>query len=187
MYTIGQLARRFALSRSTLLYYDEIGLLSPSARSSSNYRLYSDDDLRRMERIHTYRQAGLPLESIAALLQDGGDSISVVLEEHLRRLSLEIDKLRHQQRLIAELSEAARLTVEPRSLTKGQWVTLLASSGMSEEGMRKWHAEFEKNFPDAHQDFLASLGIPAEEIAAIRKLSGEDISTVEPPAHTRNR
>ena len=32
------------------LYYDDIGLFSPSARSASNYRLYSDEDVRRMER-----------------------------------------------------------------------------------------------------------------------------------------
>ncbi len=40
MITIGRLARRFGLSRSTLLYYDSIGLLSPSTRSAKDYRLY---------------------------------------------------------------------------------------------------------------------------------------------------
>ena len=51
MLTISQLARRFGLSRSTLLYYDSIGLLSPSARSDANYRLYSRNDIERMERV----------------------------------------------------------------------------------------------------------------------------------------
>jgi hypothetical protein len=37
--------------------------------------------------------------------------------------------------------------------------------------MRKWHAEFEKNLPEAHQDFLESLGVPEDEITMIRKLS----------------
>ena len=71
MLTIGQLARRFELSRSTLLYYDSIGLLSPSGRSRANYRLYSDDDVRRMEAIAGYRRAGLPLADIARLLEPG--------------------------------------------------------------------------------------------------------------------
>jgi len=39
-YPDSQLAGRFGLSRSTLLYYDSIGLLSPSERTASNYRLY---------------------------------------------------------------------------------------------------------------------------------------------------
>jgi hypothetical protein len=45
MLTIGRLAERFGLSRSTLLYYDSIELLSPSARSDANYRLYSLESL----------------------------------------------------------------------------------------------------------------------------------------------
>lgn len=171
MYTVGQLAKLFGLSRSTLLYYDEIGVLSPSARSASNYRLYSDDDVRRMERITVYREAGLPLETISRILRDGGDSVPGVLERHLQKLSREIARLRHQQHLIGELLGNVQLLRGSRSLTKEQWVALLASTGMSEDGMCKWHAEFEKNFPDAHQDFLESLGIPEEEITMIRKYS----------------
>jgi len=47
MYRIRELAGLFGLSRSTLLYYDRIGLLSPSARSESGYRLYSAADRER--------------------------------------------------------------------------------------------------------------------------------------------
>jgi DNA-binding transcriptional MerR regulator len=175
MYTVGQLAKLFGLSRSTLLYYDEIGVLSPSARSASNYRLYSDDDARRMERIKVYREAGLSLEVISRLLRDDSDSVPAVLEHHLQELSREIAKLRHQQHLMGELLGNAQLLRGSRSLTKKQWVALLASTGMTEDGMCKWHAEFEKNFPEAHQDFLESLGIPEEEITMIRKFSAGEM------------
>ena len=70
-YTIGALIKRFKLSRSTLLYYDKIGLLTPSARSDAGYRLYTDNDLKRMEQIALYKEAGLALEAIAQLL--GGE------------------------------------------------------------------------------------------------------------------
>lgn len=46
MYHISQLAQQFGLSRSTLLYYDRIGLLSPSARSEAGYRQYSPANLK---------------------------------------------------------------------------------------------------------------------------------------------
>ena len=62
------MAKRFGLSRSTLLYYDSIGLLSPSERSDSNYRLYSGADVERMELIDVYRRAGLPLVDISRVL-----------------------------------------------------------------------------------------------------------------------
>lgn len=171
MHTVGQLSKRFGLSRSTLLYYDRIGLLSPSGRSIANYRLYSDGDLRRMERICIYRDAGLPLDVIIRLLHDGGDSVSDVLERHLQKLNQEIARLRHQQHVIARLLGDAQVLQGSRSLTKEQWVALLASTGLDEEGMRKWHVEFERSFPEAHQDFLESLGIPKEEIVLIREYS----------------
>lgn len=175
MYTVGQLAKLFGLSRSTLLYYDEIGILSPSVRSAANYRLYSEDDAGRMERIKVYREAGLPLEAIRSLLRDGNDSVPALLEQHLHELSREIAKLRQQQHLIGELLGSSQVLQGSCSLTKEQWVTLLASSGMTEDGMWKWHAEFEKNFPEAHQDFLESLGITGEEITRIRKHSAAKI------------
>lgn len=172
MYTVGKFAKLFGLSRSTLLYYDEIGILSPSARSASNYRLYSDDDVRRMERINIYRGAGLPLDAIRKLLGEERDAAPGVLERHLQKLSREIARLREQQHLIGALLGNAQILRQSRSLTKDQWVALLAATGMSEDDMLKWHAEFEKNFPEAHQDFLESLGISKDEIAMIRKLSG---------------
>lgn len=171
MYTVGQLAKSFGLSRSTLLYYDEIGLLSPSARSASNYRLYSENDVRRMERISIYREAGLPLEAISKLLQDESESVYAVLERHLMKLNQEIAGLRRQQHVLANLLGDAQVLQGSRSVSKEQWVAMLASAGMSEDEMRKWHSEFERNFPEAHQDFLESLGIAEEEIAMIRKLS----------------
>jgi DNA-binding transcriptional MerR regulator len=54
VYTIGRIARIFGLSRSTLLYYDSIGLLTPTGRSDAGYRLYSEDDRKRLERINDY-------------------------------------------------------------------------------------------------------------------------------------
>jgi DNA-binding transcriptional MerR regulator len=43
-YSISKLARAFGLSRSTLLYYDRIGLLAASGRTGSGYRCYSEKD-----------------------------------------------------------------------------------------------------------------------------------------------
>lgn len=171
MYTVGQLGKLIGLSRSALLYYDEIGLLSPSARSSSGYRLYSEGDVQRMERIMIYRDAGLSLDVIGKLLQADEESAPVVLERHLLRVNEEIARLRQQQHVIAQLLGDAQVLRKSRSMTKAHWIALLASTGLNEEGMLKWHMEFEKMSPDAHQDFLESLGIPPEEIALIRQLS----------------
>ena len=174
MLTISQLARRFGLSRATLLYYDRIGLLSPSERSRSNYRLYSEEDLRRMERIHTYRQAGLPLADIAEVLAaEGNDQPGELLHARLEQLNREIGTLRRQQRKIVELLQNHRSLSRARCLDKEGWVEILRASGLSDDDMMRWHAEFERLAPEGHADFLASLGLDEGEIDRIRRHSRE--------------
>jgi DNA-binding transcriptional MerR regulator len=174
MLTIGQLARRFGLSRSTLLYYDSIGLLSPSGRSPANYRLYSEADVERMELVDVYRRAGVPLADIARVLSSGGDAMNEVLEDRLRSLNEEIGKLRRQQKLIVELSRRRLSRGESRYLDKEGWVAILRAAGLSDDDMQRWHVEFERLSPGAHQDFLESLDIPLDEIARIRRWSQGD-------------
>jgi MerR family transcriptional regulator, thiopeptide resistance regulator len=64
----------------TLHHYDEIGLLTPSERSRAGYRLYTDEDLTRLQQIVVYRRLEMPLEEIATLLDSDEDAVS-----HLRR------------------------------------------------------------------------------------------------------
>ncbi len=58
------------VSVRALHHYDEIGLLRPSARSASEYRLYDDDDLLRLQQILIGRELGMSLEDIKQSLDD---------------------------------------------------------------------------------------------------------------------
>lgn len=171
MYTIGQLAKRFGLSRSTLLYYDSIDLLPASGRSTSGYRLYTEQAVQRMTQIQTYRDAGLPLETIRTLLASGTDEPTAVLERQLQELNSEISRLRQQQQVIVRLLNSASALTNSRTMSKQRWVEMLRAAGLDETGMWKWHREFEQRSPEAHQDFLESLGIDGAEIATIRQRS----------------
>ena len=177
MFTIGQLAKKYGLSRSTLLYYDSIGLLSPSGRSESNYRLYSRQDLERMERIRLFRSAGLPLEAIGTLLDKSGSGqgsgLDRTLEQRLQVINGEIQALRNQQKVILKILETEDLQPSTRVINKETWVALLRAAGLDEAGMKTWHVEFESTSPEGHQDFLESLGIPPSEVAEIRAWSRE--------------
>ena len=171
MLTIGQVAKKYSLSRSTLIYYDSIGVLTPSGRSESNYRLYSEDDLKKMDRIQLFRSTGLSLESIELLLQTQSSELSSTLESRLFAINNEIEKLRDQQKVILKILENEILEENARIITKEVWVSILKAAGLDESGMKTWHVEFEKTSPDAHQDFLESIGIEKDEIAAIRDWS----------------
>ena len=67
--TVGQVAERFDVTVRTLHHYDEIGLLVPSDRSAAGYRLYTEDDLVRLQHVVVYRRLGFALEEVALLLE----------------------------------------------------------------------------------------------------------------------
>ncbi len=173
MMTITRLARQFGLSRATLLYYDRIGLLRPQGRSAAGYRLYTDADVQRLEQIRLYREAGLDLEAVRQLLGAPGDATRPVLEARLAQLNAEMHALRRQQRMLLGLLRAGGTPPPARIMDKQRWVALLRAAGMGEAEMARWHIEFERTAPEAHADFLESLGLEAAEVAAIRSWSRE--------------
>ena len=87
---VGELAKHTGLTVRTLHHYDEIGLLKPSGRSDSGYRLYSRADVARLHGIQALRHLGLALGDIAAMLQDGGTPPGLIIEQQIRSLDREI-------------------------------------------------------------------------------------------------
>ena len=59
---------------------------------------------------------------------------------------------------------------------KEQWVELFREIGLGEPTMQRWHAAFEKRWPESHQSFMDWLGIPQSEIEKIRETSRESWS-----------
>lgn len=167
-YTVGKLAQRFGLSRSTLLYYDSIGLLRPSRRAKGDYRRYGPEDARRLEQICLYRRTGLSLADIARVLESPGGRLAELLERRLVELNQDIGRLREQQRFILGILKNPALAEKVGVMDRQTWVELLEASGFSLEDMMRWHLEFERLAPDKHHRFLEFLGIPPEEIEMIR-------------------
>jgi MerR family transcriptional regulator, thiopeptide resistance regulator len=175
MYTVTQLARRCGLSRTALLYYESIGLMHPPQRSDGNYRLYGEADAQRLEQIRAYREAGLTLDDIRAILNArtdrAGRNAAGVLERRLMELDAEISTLRGHQRAILKLLEHDALRKGNKMVTKEKWVSIMKGCGFTEEQMNRWHTEFERAAPVEHQEFLEFLHIPVAEIASIREWS----------------
>lgn len=92
-YTVQRLARLAGVSARTLRYYDQIGLLCPRRQSSSGYRLYGGEEVDRLQQILFYRELGMPLEEIAALLDDPAFDPLDALRRHQRGLRERRDRL----------------------------------------------------------------------------------------------
>ncbi len=166
MLTVSKLARLCGLSRTTVLYYESIGLLTPARRGSGRYRVYSETDLARLRDICTWRNAGLKLDDILAILIRPESGVSEVLKRRLMELEAEIETRRKQQKSILLL-----LREKETFMTKEKWTSIMSAAGLSDEDMRRWHSAFESAAPEDHREFLEYLHIPGSEIDRIREWS----------------
>jgi DNA-binding transcriptional MerR regulator len=99
-YRVGELAQKTGVSVRTLHHYDQIGLLSPSRRTASGHRLYSEAAISTLLRVRSLVQLGFTLEEIKARLRDKDWSPERVLSLHLDKLRQQIaDSQRLCQRL----------------------------------------------------------------------------------------
>jgi len=101
-YTIGETAERSGFSASTLRYYEGIGLVQPSERTASGYRLYDDRTLLRLAFIARAKQLGCSLDDIADLVGIWDGEACGPVQKRLHDLVTE--KLTEAQRQIEELT-----------------------------------------------------------------------------------
>ena len=115
------------------------------------------------------RSAGISLQEIARLIGGEKTRRAEILRQRLNAINKEMNALRQQQNCIMDLLGDKTLAGSMRVLTKEKWIACLRKAGLDEDGMDRWHQEFEASAPEAHQDFLESLGLTGEEIRLIRK------------------
>ncbi len=65
---IGEVAERTGLSVRTIRFYEESGLVTPSARSQGGFRLYTDGDVARLQRIRRLKPLEFTLEDMREVL-----------------------------------------------------------------------------------------------------------------------
>ncbi len=159
--TIGQLASETQVARTTIQYYEQVGLLAPASRSEAGYRLYTQQELDRVRQITQYRATGLTLDAIRALI--AGASQPEAIAARLDDINRTMELLKEQRAALLRLQDAEA------ALDQEAWDGLLQSSSLDDAAMHRWHAVFERQNPDAHRKFLLSLGISEEEVARIRQ------------------
>ncbi len=92
-YTIKQVADIAGISTRTLRYYDQIALLKPASISEAGYRIYSDDEIDRLQQILLYRSLGMQLKQIQSILDNPRFHALTALEEHQQNLEAEKEKI----------------------------------------------------------------------------------------------
>src|SRR2546430_6882088 len=87
---IGEVAKLIGVTPKTIRYYHEIGLLAEPKRTEGGYRLYTAQDLLRLQRIRRLRSLGLPLDRIKEILGESDVEQEIMLRNALQSLVQEL-------------------------------------------------------------------------------------------------
>lgn len=110
---VGELARHAGLTVRTLHHYDEIGLLTPSARSDAGYRLYNRADIGRLHQVQALRRFGLSLADIGAFLANPDADLATVVEQQLAALAHQMAQARELHGQLTQLHLQLKSGQEP--------------------------------------------------------------------------
>lgn len=134
---IGEVAQLLGVSVRTLHYWEERGLITPAQRTWSDYRLYSDDDIARLQQVMVYRATGMSLDGIARVLDSGDRS------QHLRRQkALLMGKLTELQIMI----EAIDTLLEEPTMNVDDIAQILGDANFPAH-----HSEAEEKYGDTEE------------------------------------
>lgn len=169
--SVGKVSKMFEISRTTLLYYDKIGLLSPTERSASGYRLYGQSDIARLNQIFILKNAGMPLNQISNLIANEESVVFGKLMKRLGEFNLEIEKLKNQQKQIINILDKMFILKSIRNDNAKTIEKIINYAEIDFDQRELWHAEFEKQSPEIHEYFLKMLGLNDEEINVLKNRS----------------
>ena len=134
---IGEVAERTGVTQRTLRFYEEKGLLKPPSRMDGGFRLYSEDDVRRVQQIRKLQNLlGVTLADIKEMV-DAGEMLRELraqyrpeagIEEKRRQLLKAIDVVQGQYGIVKhkiEQMDEMKTQLEERLKTLDRWMAEL--------------------------------------------------------------
>jgi DNA-binding transcriptional MerR regulator len=117
LYTIGELARRTGLSVKTIRFYSDRGVVPPTDRTPSGYRLYDVAAIGRLELVRTLRELGAGLDEVQRVL-GRETTLSQLAKTHLDLVEHQLRQLRTRRAVLRAVVKLDRSTEEVRLMHK---------------------------------------------------------------------
>lgn len=175
---VGDLAKRCGLTVRTLHHYDAIGLLTPSARSDSGYRLYNRNDIARLHQIQALRRFGLSLADIGAVLANPGSHLASIVDQQIQMLDQQIAQSTTLRDRLYQLQGQLQRGEEPEL---ADWLTTLEMMNMYDKYFTK---EEQKRFPLLSTAENSTVAEWSELVQAVREAMEMKVPPQSPGAQT---
>ena len=105
-YKSGEFAKKASISIRTVRYYDQKGLLKPSVIDTNGYRLYTDKDFEKLQKILSLKYLGFSLDDIFAMTaNDSYLSLKQSLDLQMKLIQQKIETLQSMQSFLQEAQE----------------------------------------------------------------------------------
>jgi len=102
------------VSRRTLRYYDDIGLLKPKRSVKNNYRVYTQRDLLLLQQILFYKELEFSIEDIKQILYSKNLNLLKTFKEHKSLLNAKSHRIAN---LISTIDKTVGLITQKTQVT----------------------------------------------------------------------
>ena len=180
--TVGQVSTRLGVTVRALHHWDEIGLTRPSQRTTAGYRLYTAGDLERLHRIVVYRELGVGLDQIRAILNDTTADVPGALRAQRTQVAERIDRLQQLSdgldRMIDAHERGLLLSIEQQTAIFGpQWNPDWPSQAHQRYGdTRQWQQYAERSASRGPEEWQAIAGTIADLDRALGDAMGAGVA-----------
>lgn len=133
---INEIVYKVGLTRKSIRYYEEEGLLSPKRNKSNDYREYSEEDIKTLKRIKFLRELNVPIEEIKKLKKKE-ISLRECLQDRLKKISEEEKNIIKIKNMCKEIMDN-NLEYDNLDVTKYvEEINILKKRGFTLKDMKK--------------------------------------------------
>ena len=169
--TVGEIAAKAGVTVRTVQYYDQKGLLTPSAKGSRNLRLYSTKDMDRLYRILCYKFLGMPLKEIRERIEKADTEESEASEWMSEALK---EKIESEEKILSEQMQRYALLRNLEDYTKEHPVSDWEGyAGLIDYFQEKWKLIWQVSWATSEGKVLDPNGTDKENMKPYYRMFSE--------------
>lgn len=105
---INEVVKKTGLTKKTIRYYEQEGIIKPLIDEENNYRDYSDEDVKRLLETALFRQLDMPIKGIKSAFEKP-ENLDRLLEEHKVRIEENIRKMERNKNILNTILKNSNL------------------------------------------------------------------------------
>ncbi|AQR95034.1 MerR family transcriptional regulator [Clostridium saccharoperbutylacetonicum] len=144
---ISEFAKRSGVTVKALRYYDRIGLLQPSVKTDSGYRIYCDEDFIKLQQVTTLKFIGLSLDEIKQLINNKHENIHSMIDVQTRALE---ESKKHIDIVLTALYKAKAQLENYNNLEVQQLIDIIKITNMETKAKQRFNNASKQYVTDSY-------------------------------------